>query len=107
MTTSTTIAPDDLPVTSATEARLDETVHTERLAPRRTTGRANGPVILVAAAAVIGLGLAFVTGLFAPIVAFAMIAVLASLPWVLCVRELQRHQGELTELLVNANRLKN
>ena len=105
MTTSTTIATDDLAVTSATEARLDETVHTERLAPRRTTGP--GLVVLVAAAAVIGLGLAFVTGLFAPIVAFAMIAVLASLPWVLCVRELQRHQGELTELLVNANRLKN
>lgn len=107
MTTSTTIAPDDLAATSATEARLDNTVHPERPAPRRTTGRAKGLVVLVAAAAVIGLGLAFVTGLFAPIVAFAMIAVVASLPWVLCVRELQRHQAELTELLVNANRPKN
>jgi hypothetical protein len=36
-----------------------------------------------------------------------MIAVLAGLPWVLCVRELQRHQAELTELLVTASTPKN
>jgi hypothetical protein len=90
MTTSTTVAPDDLIATFAADAGATPTVHAEPPAPARVTAQVKALVVLVAAVAVIGLGLALFTGLFAPIVAFAVITVLATLPWVLCVRELQQ-----------------